>query len=254
MDEVFRYCDECGIIEFMQTDGCCAKKSKSCTFSNCPFTGRSRPNHYGRQWSATLMDVGEAEEASSSSGQKEGETSRPEQQLEDYRYCDVCGMNEECFMEEDDRYRYCEACRSRVYEENVTPSSTQLRTSRMNPASAKSIAYDTGSVFANVPVRTMASLPTMTSDDRAKMISKDRCPSPAAGIFEVDARGHPISWTERKPLAWYEEFLLEDRAASVVDFSPGSEAMARACLNQSVQYVGICSADSPSFVAGLERI
>ena len=200
------------------------------------------------------MDVGEAEEASSSSGQKEGETSRPEQQLEDYRYCDVCGMNEECFMEEDDRYRYCEACRSRVYEENVTPSSTQLRTSRMNPASAKSIAYDTGSVFANVPVRTMASLPTMTSDDRAKMISKDRCPSPAAGIFEVDARGHPISWTERKPLAWYEEFLPEVRAASVVDYSPGSGAMARACLNKSVQYVGICSADSPSFVAGLERI
>jgi len=83
----------------------------------------------------------------------------------------------------------------------------------------------------------------MTSDDRAKMISKEECPSPAAGIFDVDARGHPFSWTERKPLAWYEVFLPEIRVALVVDYSPGSGALARACMNKNVQYVGICRTD-----------
>ena len=68
----------------------------------------------------------------------------------------------------------------------------------------------------------------------------ETCPSPAAGIFDVEARGHPFSWTERKPMSWYEVFLAEVRAALVVDYSPGSGAMARACLNQGIQYVGIC--------------
>ena len=69
------------------------------------------------------------------------------------------------------------------------------------------------------------------------------CPSPAAGMFDVAARGHPFSWTERKPLSWYEVFLPEVRAALVVDYSPGSGAMARACLNKGIQYVGICRTD-----------
>ena len=35
-------------------------------------------------------------------------------------------------------------------------------------------------------------------------------------------------------------FLPEVKAALVVDYSPGSGAMARACLNLGIQYVGIC--------------
>ena len=100
-----------------------------------------------------------------------------------------------------------------------------------------------GSVFANVPVRTMASLPTMAKHERAAMTFKEKCPSPAAGIFDVEARGHPFSWTEWKPLGWYEVFLPEVRAALVVDYSPGSGAMARACLDLGIQYVGICRTD-----------
>ena len=90
----------------------------------------------------------------------------------------------------------------------------------------------------------MASLPTITSADRAKMTFKEAaCPSPAAGIFDVEARGHPFSWTERKPLGWYAVFLAELCAGLVVDYSPGSGAMARACLNAGIQYVGVCRPD-----------
>ena len=78
----------------------------------------------------------------------------------------------------------------------------------------------------------------------SEMCIRDRsCPSPAAGLFDVAARGHPFSWTERKPLSWYEIFLSEVCAALVVDYSPGSGALARACLNQGIQYVGICRTD-----------
>ena len=44
-------------------------------------------------------------------------------------------------------------------------------------------------------------------------------------------------------MSWYEIFLSEVRAALVVDYSPGSGAMARACLSKGIQYVGICRTD-----------
>ena len=47
-------------------------------------------------------------------------------------------------------------------------------------------------------------------------------PSSVAGIFDVQARGHPFSGSERKPLAWYEVFLAEVMATLVVDFTPAS--------------------------------
>ena len=44
-------------------------------------------------------------------------------------------------------------------------------------------------------------------------------------------------------MVWYEVFLSEVTAALVVDYSPGSGAMARACLSKGIQYVGICRTD-----------
>ena len=41
-------------------------------------------------------------------------------------------------------------------------------------------------------------------------------------------------------MSWYDVFLEEINAGLVIDLSPGSGAMARACLNQGIQYVGIC--------------
>ena len=98
----------------------------------------------------------------------------------------------------------------------------------------------TEAVYAKVPVRDMAAIPTMRPTERVVMTQNDDCPSPVAGIFDVELRGHPFSWTERKPLGWYEVFLREVRAGLVVDYSPGSGMMATACLNLGIQYVGIC--------------
>ena len=97
------------------------------------------------------------------------------------------------------------------------------------------------SVFASVPSRSLASLPTMKPGDRLLMTGS--CPIPAAGIYDVETRGHPFSWNERKPMSWYEAFLTETCTGLVIDYSPGSGCMARACLNKGIQYVGICRTD-----------
>ena len=65
------------------------------------------------------------------------------------------------------------------------------------------------------------------------------CPIPAAGMFNVVERGHPFSWMEKKPIAWYTTFLKEVSAGLVIDLTPGSGALARACLDAGVEYVGI---------------
>ena len=77
----------------------------------------------------------------------------------------------------------------------------------------------------------------------AQLFFRVACPSPAAGTCDVEARGHPFSWTERKPLGWYLVFLAELCVGLVVDYSPGSGAMARACLDEGIAYVGICRSD-----------
>ena len=65
-------------------------------------------------------------------------------------------------------------------------------------------------------------------------------PVPPAKLFDVEQRGHPWSWHEKKPIAWYEQFLSEVNAGIVVDLTPGSGAMARACLEMRLQYIGVC--------------
>ena len=122
---------------------------------------------------------------------------------------------------------------------------TQFKAGKWRPKKRTTFNHGTtatsaGSVYVNVPLRAMASLPTMPEIERATMTGNGTCPSPAAGIFDVETRGHPFTWTERKPIAWYETFLREACAALVVDLSPGSGAMARACLNTGTEYVGIC--------------
>ena len=65
-------------------------------------------------------------------------------------------------------------------------------------------------------------------------------PSPAAGLFNVAGRGHPFSWKGTKPIAWYRRLISDIAAGLVIDLTPGSGALARACLEAGVQYVGIC--------------
>ena len=65
-------------------------------------------------------------------------------------------------------------------------------------------------------------------------------PAPPAKLFNVAERGHPFSWKERKQIVWYARFLKDIAAGLVIDLTPGSGALARACLEAGIQYVGVC--------------
>ena len=59
-------------------------------------------------------------------------------------------------------------------------------------------ASSQSAMYVDVPVRPMASLPTMSKNERLAMTGAKECRSPAARIFDVQLKGHPLSWTEQK--------------------------------------------------------
>jgi hypothetical protein len=94
--------------------------------------------------------------------------------------------------------------------------------------------------YSGVPPRPWGSMPLMQEKDKVQ-ISGD-APSPAAGLFDTTA-GHPLSWSERKPVELWSVILSELKVRCVVDLSPGSGALARACLDQGWQYTAICRSE-----------
>ena len=55
--------------------------------------------------------------------------------------------------------------------------------------------------------------------------------------------GVPVFWQEKKPTAFWEDIVIMLDAKLVVDLSPGSGALGRACLRQSVPYVVVCATE-----------
>jgi len=98
--------------------------------------------------------------------------------------------------------------------------------------------------YSGVPIRNRNSLPRLNHDEREEIIGQS--PVPPAGLFDVAGRGHPFSWYEKKPISWYKTFLIEIAAHLVIDLTPGSGAMARACLDEGIQYVGVCRSQQHS--------
>ena len=103
-------------------------------------------------------------------------------------------------------------------------------------ATGESDSYD--ATYVGVKMRSKSSVPLLPSQERSGIIGQS--PSPPAGLFDVEGRGYPFSWHEKKPIGWYNTFLKEIAASLVIDVTPGSGGMARACLDAGIQYVGVC--------------
>jgi hypothetical protein len=97
-------------------------------------------------------------------------------------------------------------------------------------------SYDAS--YTGIPYRSRYSLPLLPANERAVIVGAAPCPVP--GLFNVAERGHPFSWKEKKPIAWYVRFLSDISAGLVIDLTPGSGALARACLQSGIQYIGVC--------------
>jgi hypothetical protein len=94
--------------------------------------------------------------------------------------------------------------------------------------------------YSGVPPRPWGSLPLLQEKDKVQISGE--APSPAAGVFDTTA-GHPLSWSERKPVDLWTVMLSELKVRCVVDLSPGSGALGRACLDQGWQYAAICRSE-----------
>ena len=91
--------------------------------------------------------------------------------------------------------------------------------------------------YTGFPIRPRSSMPLMAAKERDEIVGQS--PSPTAGVFDVSSRGHAFSWHEKKPIEWYKTFLAEIKATLVIDVTPGSGALARACLDEGIQYIGV---------------
>ena len=100
------------------------------------------------------------------------------------------------------------------------------------------------SAWVGVPPARWDTLPTITVQDKQKVFPNNGSAStPPQRVFRAD-HGVPVYWQEKKPLGFWEDILEMLDAKMVVDLSPGSGAVGRACLRQSIPYVAACGSDA----------
>ena len=50
----------------------------------------------------------------------------------------------------------------------------------------------------------------------------------------------PLFWQERKTPALWKRLMTDVKARAVFDMTPGSGALARACMEEGISYAGVC--------------
>ena len=113
-------------------------------------------------------------------------------------------------------------------------------------------------VYSGVAPVPWDGLPMISAADKARVLGvrvsgstpgQSEVPVPPSKIFDTD-RGMPLYWAERKPVTFWEDILWAIDARQVVDLSPGSGSVGRACLRAGIQYVALCRTDSHAVWVG----
>ena len=92
--------------------------------------------------------------------------------------------------------------------------------------------------YSGIPFRSRKAIPRIAEKDKAEIVGM----SSPAGVPEnlTQEFSNPILfWQEAKPVELYEQLLADFDARSVFDVSPGSGALAEACLRLGISYVGV---------------
>ena len=97
--------------------------------------------------------------------------------------------------------------------------------------------------YTGVPYRNLVEIPRLTADAKQKITGVS-----AVGDIqrlrvtkEVNEKGHPLLWSEWKPVTLYSTLYRDFQVADVVDLTPGSGAACLAALYSSIPYIGLCS-------------
>ena len=118
-------------------------------------------------------------------------------------------------------------------------SSSLIQRSEFNSCGEMSIALKT---YTGVPMRLYRELPRMDTDTKAAIVGVA-----ASGAVpnkrlqkDLDAHGHPYSHAEVKPLALWQRICEHNGVTHIVDFAPGSGALAIAVAG-TIEYEGIAA-------------
>ena len=100
----------------------------------------------------------------------------------------------------------------------------------------------TSTTYTGIEMRRFGELPRMEHDTKLSILG-----STASGVAgsqriqsDIDEKGHPFSWAETKPLNLWQRMCEHHNVTHVVDFTPGSAALAVAASG-TMQYEGIAA-------------
>ena len=86
-------------------------------------------------------------------------------------------------------------------------------------------------------------MPTITVEDKKDVFPHNGSASTPPARVWVAEHGVPVFWQEKKPTEFWEDLITMVDGKVVVDLSPGSGSVGRACLRKSVQYVAACGSE-----------
>ena len=119
---------------------------------------------------------------------------------------------------------------------------TSVATKERSDEAAAWAATTHSSVYAGVPQVPWDGLPQITRADKERVLGMQP-EAPPEKVCNTEC-GMPLYWQERKPVLFWEDILQCLDASMVVDLSPGSGSIGRACLRSGVQYIGAARNDA----------
>ena len=114
----------------------------------------------------------------------------------------------------------------------------------LKPREAFAAAGETSThhtTWTGVPLPSLTRLPRLTVGDK-KLINPSLTEDGAAPP-KWELQGVPLFWNESKSVAFWAAFLQAWDVQAVCDLSPGSGALASACMSLGIQFLGICEDD-----------
>ena len=133
------------------------------------------------------------------------------------------------------------------------PMARTLIPTKVRQSAAKDWSASThDSTYTNVPQVPWDGLPQIAVADKLRVLAPclnagadQDLPKPPVRIFDCDS-GMPLYWQELKPVVWWEDILHCLDAKIVVDLSPGSGSVGRACLRLGIEYLACCRTEHHS--------
>ena len=107
------------------------------------------------------------------------------------------------------------------------------------------------STYTGIQQLPWGACPKMHTEHKGTILGGSAPPVPNQKLFDT-TMGLPLFWQERKSKPLWDQILKDLTASVIFDASPGSGQLARACLDQGLQYTGV--AKNPEHAKWLNNI